>query len=184
MSYEMLREILRMRRNSFLFLGFLLFLNLAAFAYLFFYQKPELARAQSEWLVQREAQATGEEAKGSTARYQQGQRDLEAFRERLIPKPAFAGFLKELFETAGRNSLSLKGITYKPEPVQGQGMLAYSIAYTVSGNYGGIKSFLAELSRYRKIVTVDSISLSNTAQTEEAVNLKVQMTAYLKTEGA
>lgn len=184
MSYEMLREILRIRRNSFLFLAFLAFLNLAVIAYLAFFQKPVLARAQSEWLAQREAQATGEAVVGSAARYQQGMRDLEAFRERLIAKPAFAAFLKDLFEIAGKNSLDLRGITYKPQPIREQGMFAYGISYTVSGNYAGVKGFLAELSRYRQIITVDSVSLSSTKQTEEVIDLRVQMTAYLKTEGA
>lgn len=184
MSYEMLREILRIRRNSFLFLAFLALLNLAVIAYLALLQRPELTQARSAWLAQREAQATGQAVVGSTARYQQGMRDLEAFRERLIAKPAFAAFLTDLFETAGRSSLELKGITYKPEPIPKQGMFAYGISYTVSGDYAGVKRFLAELSRYRQMVTVDSVSLSSTKQTEEAIDLRIQMTAYLKTEGA
>jgi type IV pilus assembly protein PilO len=183
MNYELLRDILRIRRNSFLFLGFLALLNLAAILYLALLQQPQLAKAHGEWLIQREAQASGQEVVGSAARYEQGMRDLGAFRERLIPKPAFAAFLKELFQIAGKHSVTLQNITYKPDRIEKQGIFAYGIAYTVSGSYGGIKGFLAELSRYHQMVTVDSVSLSSNKQTEEAVALKVQMTAYLETEG-
>ena len=184
MSYELLRDILRIRRNSFLFLAFLAVLNLAAILYLVFLQKPQLAQARSEWLIQREAMVTGQEVQGSAARYQQGMRDLEAFRVRLIPKAAFASFLMELFDTAGTHSVTLQGISYKPTPVNEMGMFAYGISYNVSGSYGGVKAFLADLSRHRQIVTIDSVGLSSTKQTEEVVVLRVQMTAYLATEGA
>ncbi|HBG08059.1 MAG: pilus assembly protein PilO [Geobacteraceae bacterium GWC2_58_44] len=183
MSYQMLRDMIGVRRNSFAFAGFLAVLNIALLLYLSLWQQPELAKAQSEWFAQRQALASGQSL-GSAARYQEGVRDLELFQQRLIPKKNFAGFLSELFESAKSNSLSMKGIVYKATPMKPEGMLSYGISFTVSGKYAAVKSFIADLSRYPEMVTLDAVSLNSTSKTEESVNLRVQMTAYLKMEGA
>jgi type IV pilus assembly protein PilO len=183
MNYEMLREMIGARRKSFVFLAFLAVLTLALLLYLSLWQKPELEKAQSDWFAKREALASGQSI-GTATGYQNGVRDLGLFQKRLIPKKGFAGFLGEMFETARSNSLSLKGISYKPTLIADEGIVSYGISFTVSGKYASVKSFIADLARYPEMVTLDSLSLNNTSPTEESVDLKVQMTAYLKMEGA
>jgi type IV pilus assembly protein PilO len=182
MNYEMLRETIGARRNSFVFAAFLLLLNLAILLYLSVWQRPELAKAQTEWFAKRDALASGRTVLDAD-RYRAGMLDLAEFQKRVIPKKGFAGFLGELFETAHNNSLRLKGITYKPAVMKEEGLVAYGISFSVVGKYASVKSFLADMARYPEIVTVDSVALSNSSQTEEQVDLKVQMTAYLKVEG-
>ena len=183
MNFQMLREMIEVRRTAFACLVLLALLNLALLLYLALWQRPELARAQSDWFAKRQAQAGGQNPQLSD-RYRSGARDLALFQQRLIPKKGFPAFLGELFETAGNNGLHPKGITYKPTPIKEEGMVAYGIAFTVSGKYAAVKSFLADLARFPELVTLDSVSLSNQSQTEESVELKVQMTASLKVEGA
>jgi len=183
MNYEMLREIVNARRNSFAFLLFLVLLNLALMLYLSLYQRPELAKAQTDWFAKREALASGQSV-GTVTRYQQGVRDVGLFQERLIPKKEFAAFLSEMFQSAKNNAVSMKGISYKPAPTKEKGIVSYGISYTVSGKYASVKSFIADLSRFPEMVTLDAVSLNNTSPTEESVDLKIQMTAYLKMEGA
>ena len=184
MNYEMLRDVIAARPKTFAFLGFLAVLNLALLLYLSVWQKPELQKAQSDWFAKREALAKGQSVVGTVSRYREGVRDLDLFQQRIIPKKAFAGFLSEPFETARSNSLSIKGITYKPTAANEHGILSYGIGFTVTGKYASVKSFIADLARYPQIVTLDSVSLNSKSQTEESVNMKVQMTAYLKMEGA
>jgi type IV pilus assembly protein PilO len=183
MNYEMLREIIGARRKSFGFLAFLVLVNLSFFLYQSLWQKPALEKAQNAWFAKRDAAASGAD-RGGAARYRDGLRDLGLFQKRLISKKDFAGFLSELFATARSNSLSLKGITYKPALIKEEGLLSYDIGCTVSGKYAAVKSFIADLARFPGMVTVDSISLANSSQTEESVDLKVQLTVYLKMEGA
>ena len=146
MNYQILRETIAARRNSFIFLAFLALMNLAALLYLSFWQEPELAKAQNDWFAQREALARGQRV-GAAERYQAGARDLALFQQRLIPKKGFPGFLSELFATAKGHSLQLKGISYKPTPIKEEGLVSYGMAFTVSGKYASVKSFLAELAR-------------------------------------
>jgi type IV pilus assembly protein PilO len=182
MNYEMLRDMIDVRRKSFAFLAFLAVLNLALLLYLSLWQKPELAKTQTDWFAKRDALASGQSV-GAATRYQNGLRDLGLFQKRLIPKKEFVGFLGELFETAQGNSLSIKGISYKPEQIKAEGMVSYVLSFTVSGKYASLKSFIADLARLPQMVTLDALSLTSSSPTEEAVDLKVQMTAYLK-EGA
>lgn len=184
MNYEMLRNIYAARRKWFLFLGFLLLLNIALWLYLSSWQRPALATAQSDWMAKREALKSGQSL-GAATIYQNGVRDLALFDKRFIPKREFTRFINQLYESAQSNSLEMKGITYKPGAVkEARGLLSYAVTFTVSGKYASVKSFLADFSRYKEIVTLDSIALSNPSRTEESVSLRIQMTAYLKTEGA
>jgi type IV pilus assembly protein PilO len=183
MNYEMLREIIALRRKWFGFLVFLALVNLALFLYLSFWQEPELTKAQNAWFAKRDAAASGAD-QGVAARYRDGLRDLGQFQNRLIPKKDFAAFLSELFATAKGNSVPISGITYKPSVIAEEGLVSYGIGFTVSGKYAAVKSFIADLARYPEMVTVDAISLANPSQTEESVGLRVEMTVYLKPEGA
>jgi len=183
MNYEMLREIIGARRKSFGALAILLLVNLPLFLYLSLWQKPELEKAQVAWFAKRDAAVSGAD-RGVEARYRDAERDLALFQKRLIPKKEFAGFLSQLFVSAGSNSLHLKGITYRPSQIKDEGLPSYGIGFTVSGKYSAVKGFIADLARFPQMVTLDSISLANSSQTEESVDLKVQLTAYLKMEGA
>lgn len=187
MNYRMLQDIFAARRYAFLFLGVLTLLAAGGYLYLSYWQRPQLEKAQSDWFAKREALASGETVADAT-RYRNALRDLAALDGRLVPKREFAAFVSKLYETAGDNSLTLTGINYSPgrtkEKGGPEGILPYGVSFSVSGRYASVKSFIADLVRYREIATVDSLALSSKKQTEEEVGLQVQMTVYLKTEGA
>jgi type IV pilus assembly protein PilO len=183
MNYEMLRDIIGARRKSLAFLAFSAVLTLALLLYLSLWQRPALEKAQNDWFARRDALASGQSV-GTAASYQNGMRDLALFQKRILLKKDFPGLLSELFETAKSNSLTLKGINYKPTLIKEEGLISYSISFTVLGKYASLKSFIADLARYPEMVTVDAVSLSSTKPTEESVDLKVQITAYMKMEGA
>ncbi|HBA89161.1 MAG TPA: pilus assembly protein PilO [Geobacter sp.] len=186
MSYQMLRDIIAARPKSFAFIAFLALLALTVTLYLSLWQQPELEKAQMQWFAKRQALAKGEMV-GDATRYHNGVRDLELFRKRLPLKKDFASVLGRIYDTARNNSLSMKGVALRPANLKGEegkGIFSYGVTFTLTGRYAGVKSFLADLARYPEMVTVDSVTLANTSQTEEAVSLSVQLTAYLKTEGA
>lgn len=184
MNYAMLRDIIAIRRTSFALLALLLVADVGLVLYLSLWQAPQLRKEQTEYSAARDAAVSGQD-RGEGARYRQTERDLVEFDRRLIAKKDFASFLSELFGLAKNNALELKGIGYKPTPVKGDpNLFIYVISFNVVGKYSGVKSFLADLTRLPKLVTLDSVSLANTSQTEESVNLKVQLTVYLKMEGA
>ncbi|WP_136514091.1 type 4a pilus biogenesis protein PilO [Geomonas edaphica] len=184
MNFQTILDMIAARRKAFIFLAFLLLIAVGIEMYLTTYQGPQLAARQQEWFARRDALARGE-TEADAARYQRGMRDLEQFRKLLIPKRDFAAVLGRIYETASRNALSLQGISYKPgQLIKGTQVLPYTVSFQVSGKYGAVKNFLADMARFPEMVTVDTISIGNQKTTQEKVDLKLQTTVYLLTEGA
>lgn len=183
MSYQMLRDMIEARFKSFAFLAFLVLLAFGCQIYLSTWQRPALEKAQVEWFAKREALAKGETLADST-RYRNGVRDIEALEARLVPKKDLAALLSQVYDTAKGNSVSLARISYQPASEKDQvgQILPYGVSFTVSGKYASVKSFLSDLVRYRELLTVDGVSLSNQSQTEESITLNIQATVFLKTE--
>ncbi|WP_129127487.1 type 4a pilus biogenesis protein PilO [Geomonas oryzae] len=184
MNFQTILDMMAARRKVFTFLAFLLLIAVGIEAYLATYQRPELAKRQQEWFARRDSLARGETEADAT-RYQRGMRDLEQFRRLLIPKRDFAAALGRIYETANRNSLSLQGITYKPgQLIKGTQVLPYVVSFQVSGKYGAVKNFLVDMVRFPEMVTVDTMTIGNNKATQEKVDMKLQTTVYLLTEGA
>ena len=181
MNIRLLRQIFQERQKSFICILLLIIINAGLYAYSAAYQEPLLADLQIRWAEKRRL-AAGEAAMDRGAIYRQGTSDLAVWRKRIAPKKEFARFIGGLFETAGNNSLKVGPISYKPERVKGEDLLAYSVGFNVSGKYAAIKSFVADIERLRDIAVIDNISLNGTA-TVESVTLRLQLTAYFRVEG-
>lgn len=185
MNSQVLRDIVAARPKTLAFLAFLAFLNVALFLYLSAWQRPKLEQARSEWSAGRAAAASGQSASSAAILYQKNVRDLQLFEQRFIPKKDFAAFLSRVFQSAQAHSLSIKGITYSPTPVkEDPRLIAYAISFTVSGKYAAVKGLIADVEKFPEMVTLNSLALNNTSQTEESVDLKMTLIAYLKKEGA
>jgi type IV pilus assembly protein PilO len=181
MKTDIFRQILKSRQNSFICISILIVANLGLYVFSSAYLEPQLADLQRKWSEKR-AQAAAEPAMDAAAIYRQGTADLKTWRARISPKREFAGFIGELFETAVNNSLKVGAITYKPTLIKGENLLAYSIGFNVSGKYAAIKSFIADIEKYREIAVIDDISLNGKSD-EELVDMRLQLTAYFRVEG-
>jgi type IV pilus assembly protein PilO len=181
MKTDIFRQILKSRQKSFICISILIVANLGLYVFSSAYLEPQLADLQRKWSEKR-AQAAAEPAMDAAAIYRQGTADLKTWRARISPKREFAGFIGELFETAVNNSLKVGAITYKPTLIKGENLLAYSIGFNVSGKYAAIKSFIADIEKYREIAVIDDISLNGKSD-EELVDMRLQLTAYFRVEG-
>jgi len=175
-------QIIRERKKSFIFLSFLLIFNVGLFTYRHFYQAPKLEKLQMS-LFEKRSMAKGGETRTSGAIYRDGLADISSFRERIPLKKEYTRLVGELMQTAADNSLSSGAITYRPAPLKGENLLAYTISMDVVGKYAAVKSFVFDVQHFPEIITIDALSLNGTSVTEDSVNMKVQLTAYLRTEG-
>ena len=182
MNTALLKDMFGTRRNTVLALIALVVVNLLLYLYGTVFQKPRLQRVEQQ-LEEKQRAAAGGVTKDAATVYREGKKDLETWRERIAPKKEFARFVGSLFEMAAGNSLTVRGVQYRPVQVKGEELTAFSISLDVNGKYAGIKSFIADLGRSPDIMHVDNISLSNTKPTEEAVSMKVSLTAYFRPEG-
>ncbi|GAM10651.1 pilus assembly protein, PilO [Geobacter sp. OR-1] len=180
MNKTYFKEILRTRTRALTVLLSILMLNIVLTVFLNVYQKPKLATLQESWFNKRKT--SGSVLDRGTA-FDQGNADLQRWRSIIAPKKDLARIVGEIYEIAKSNSLSVGGITYKPEYVKSEKILSYLIGLTVNGKYAAVKSFISDISRMRDIITIDNISLNNPKLTEESVSLKLNLTIYLRPEG-
>jgi Tfp pilus assembly protein PilO len=181
MNFTMLRQIIKVRRNFLIAISVLILINIGLYIFSSAYLGPQAASLQNKWSEKRLLAARGT-VMDSAAVYRQGTADLAVWRARIYPKKEFARFIGEIFETATNNSLKVGAITYRPQQVKGEDLLAYSFGFNVSGKYAAIKSFIADIQRLREIAVIDNIALSGKA-TEESIEMKLQLTAYFRLEG-
>jgi len=182
MTIKLMKQILLSRPRSFILIAVLVLAIVGLYVFSALFQIPRLATLQNTWFEQRKAREQGARVDAASI-YRQGNADLTVWRSRLAPKTDFTRVIGEIFEIAANNALSVGGITYKPNPVKDENVTVYTITFDVLGNYSAIKSFLGDIMCSREIMTIDSIALSNSKATEEAVDLKVQLSVYFTMEG-
>lgn len=180
MTRNQFLEVLKAKRMPIAVILVLILVNMGIVMYSQLVQEPKLVKLQNEWTEKRRL-VTGGGDLGTI--YRQGTADLAAFQERIPLKRDFTRQMMEVFEIAANNGLKVKGITYKPEAQKEANLVVYGVTMSLDGQYAGIKSFISDLQCHGGLLTIDSISLSNTSMTEEAVSLKMQLSAYLRPEG-
>jgi type IV pilus assembly protein PilO len=135
----------------------------------------QLVAVRREWAAQRK-QLSQRTQLGKAEQFDAGMRDYSRFASRIPVKNDFAKVIGGLFEYADNNSLSVGSVTYKPIN-NASGYIEYNINIDVTGTYGGIKSFLSDLSQTNEIIAVDSVSFSKGSKMfEEEVTLRATLT--------
>lgn len=178
---KLLREIFRIRRGTIILLACLLLLDIVLYGVVS-HQGPRLGELQSK-LAEKSRQAAAGTARDAATVYRQGTADLKTFRDRIPAKRDFARTLGELFDLASNNGLKISNISYKPGPVKGQeGLAVYEMSFSVVGRYPAVKSFISDILRWKNIITVETLSLNSAKATEDTVDLKVQVSQYLRME--
>lgn len=179
MNIQVAKETFKAQPKTFVLIFALFVANVCLFTYAAIYQNPQLVRLQGTWFEKRKVPTSA----GSADVYRQGVSDLKAWRDRIVPKKDFAKFLGDLFETASHNSLAFKGVSYKVAQLKEENLVAYVLDFNVTGKYAAVKSFISDLGRMREIMAIDNLSLNNSNVIGDTVDMKVQMTVYLRLEG-
>jgi type IV pilus assembly protein PilO len=172
-------EMVRRKMRLLIAIALLALLTVALFIVVDGYQVPRIAAAQMKWSdLRRQVAVSG---RGDiTNTYKQGKIDLETLRGRIPPKRQFPRLLGDILEQAVSSGVTTGPITYKPRVIKDEGLMAYELAMSVNGRYAAIKSFLADLRKFRELVVVDDFSLINSDVFEENVTMDLHVTIYLR----
>jgi len=172
-------ELVRQKKRLLLSVAVLALFTVALFITVDGYQLPEIAAAQTKWSdLRREVALLGRRDIATT--YKQGKIDLETLKGRIPPKRQFARVMGEILEQAASSGVATGSITYKARVVKDEGLLAYDLTMSVNGRYAAIKSFLADMRKFRELVVVNEFSLVNSDYYEENVTMDLQLTIYLR----
>ncbi len=181
MRLENLKELILMKRKPLLVLAVLLAVVAGLYLYVSAYQETTLETLRESWMAKRKQHAAHGAASPGMV-YSQGVGDLAVFYGRIPPKREFARLLGDIFDNASNNGLTLKTVNYKPVTAQGSNLMSYQLSLNLVGRYAPVKSFISDMQRMNEIVTIDSMSIAGAGPTQESLELKVQLSAYFRTD--
>lgn len=183
MNIATLKQVVLLRKRSFIAVGLLFISALALQVLINLYQLPKVERLQAEWMQLREQEGRGAALQDRETLYRNGLADLAKFRGKIYPKSQFARFIGELYDMAGKSNLELASITYKPTLAKEDQLLSYALTLTVNGSYAQVKRFIYDLgSGGSNILTIDSIAMTAGGSTAEAVQLQLTISSWFKME--
>jgi len=177
---NILTEIIKLRKKSFLAILLLFLSNLVLHYFISSSQQPKLESLQKEWTEKRELPYAGTEDKAFI--YLQGKKDLAVFNSSVPPKKDFARVVGDILEIASNNGLSISEISYKPSFIKETNLLVYSFGFGVKGSYAAIKSFMSDIERSPNILSIDSVSLAREDLSQDSVKFSIQISAFFRTE--
>lgn len=163
-----------------LFIVGLLFLAVGVvYGYLAWYQEPALDGAQATWADLR--RRTGVTPKKDARQlFRQGQADLQAIQAKIPQRREFPALLGRIMEDAATNNVTIGTITYLPKQLKETPLTAYGVTVAFYGTYAALKSLLADILAFDKLVVVDTVSLENRDYLEEKVTMGLHLTIYLQ----
>lgn len=183
MNVSTLKQILLLRKRTFIAIAILFVTAISLQLFVNLYQSPKVEKMQLEWMKLREQEGRGAGYQDRETLYKNGLADLAKFREKIYPKNQFARFIGELYETASKNSLELSSITYRPSPSKEDPLLNYALTLTVSGKYSQLKRFIYDLGAGGgNILVIESVSMNASGATPDTVQLQVQISSWFRRE--
>jgi Tfp pilus assembly protein PilO len=172
-------ELYHRKKPWLIAIALLLFLNISSFAGIALFQRPALDQKKETAAEQRkglDAMSGGD----ADAVYRTGKSDLEKIRAVIPPKRRFALLLGEMTDSSTACQVATDSLTYKPERLREQKLLAYRIDLSVSGRYAAIRCFLNEMQSRKDLVVIDGIALKSDDPYAEKVSMELKLTAYLR----
>lgn len=179
---QVLLELLRLKKRTLAVIFILLLTNIVLYSIVKFYQEPALVNANNRWSNLRNRVAAFDRG-DVNAIYGKGKSDLEKLRSMIPLKREFPRVLMDILDAAAASGVATGPITYKPQVLKDENLLAYAVTMSTSGSYAAVKSLLSDLQQNRELVVVEGLSLTNSDPYVEKVVMELRLTVYLR-EGA
>jgi type IV pilus assembly protein PilO len=181
---QALLELFRQKKRTLIMALALLLLNIGLYVVTAGYLEPKISATQVSWTDLRQRIAVAGKADVATV-YRRGVDDLKKLGLRFPAKRQFPRVLGDILDAAASSAVVTSNVSYKPQAIKDQNLLAYGISMTVGGSYAAVKSLLGDLQNKSEMIVIDGISLSNSDLYEENVVLDLRLTVYLQgKEGA
>ena len=181
---QALLELFLEKKRTLIVAVILLVLNVGLYAVNAGYLEPKIAASQVSWTDLRQRVAVAGRSDVATV-YRRGVDDLKKLASRVPVKRQFPRVLGDILDAAASSAVVTGNVSYKPQTIKGQDLLAYGITMTVGGSYAAVKSFLGDLQKNSDLIVVDGVTLSKSDLFEENVIMDLRLTVYLQgKEGA
>lgn len=176
---QTLFEIFRLKKRMFLIVIILSLINLGLAIYVVNYQISTIADFQQKWNELRRSVAVAGK-QDVNAFFQQGKAGVETLQSKIPPKREFPRVLGDILDAASSSGTVIGNVSYKPQMIKDENLLAYGVTMSVGGSYASVKSFLADVVKNRELIVLNGFTLSNTDLYEEFVTMDLHLTVYLR----
>lgn len=178
MTRALITQILR--ENRLLMVATLLLLLLCgATWYLVLHQATHLRDLHAGWTNKRRLVA----ARTETLGLDNYQRDRQLITDlyRTIPfRHEFPRVIGQIMDSMTLRDALPGPITYKPATTPLEGLVAYTMNCSATGNYPGLKRLIVDLERMGGIATLDTVSFAGNDAAPNQVTLTLHLTVYLR----
>jgi len=129
----------------------------------------------------RQARKVKAAADNPNAFYQRGMDDLDKFRGLIPNRDGLTDLVAELFRLAGKANLKISQVNYQPKELQEQGLLEYSLVFSVGGSYQNLKTFIALIEASKRLIAIEGIALRRDQRVGDRASLRLELATYFKT---
>lgn len=138
-----------------------------------------LAQQQFSWNAKRRQAALRTDAQ-SPAQFQNDKEKLRELYSTIPYRYEYPRVISEILDFMALRGATPGPMQYKPRKTDLNGLIAYTMNCSATGNYPGLKRLIADLERLDGISTLDAVSFSNPEPAVEMVTLDLQLTVYLR----
>lgn len=166
-----------------LLLAGLLLLNLLLYAALVTTVFPAEEELEREFLaVQSQSRGHATPRLNDAEALKAGQTELDRFYASIPPRAEFSALIGDLYRLAGESGLLLTQISYQPKELSAEGLLTYTLNFSVAGTYPQLKRFIHGLEQSSRLIMIESLGLKGEAASDdgEGVTLDLRLTTYFR----
>lgn len=181
MMMETIQELVKQKRTTLIAMLILLAVTILVYVVREYYIVPHIqsSRLHNDEL-QRKSALEGN-ADSATV-FRRGTEDLKAVVGRIPVKRQFPQLVGEINEMVSSSSLKNVKMSYKPQILKEENLLAYSLSLAVNGRYAAIKSFMADLQAKHELIVIENATFANEDPFEESITMSLMLTVYLRNQ--
>ena len=182
-------RVLQEHRRTVIALGIVLLLNVLVYAFFVYPLSQRVSNvaettraAETELTTARTLQARAAATLTGKARAAE---DLEAFYGKVLPADFASAqrLVPPRLDQLARQSNVLASRTTMMDPEQTAMLSRLQIDMDVTGSYQAVRHFIDQLERVPEFVVVDHIALSEAANLDEELNVKIELSTYYRDAG-
>ncbi len=181
---SLLRAVWHQNRSFPVLILGLLLVNVAIYVALYAMVWPRLNTLEREFITLQARVRSDRAGAGRTPQeaFAQAETDLAKFRAFLPERAEFPALVRDLFAQAGQSGLEIGPISYDPKELDDHQLLMYTVQFSVTGTYAGIKTFIQSLEESSRLIVLDSLALDSVAQGERVgkVTLRLRLVTYFQ----
>ncbi len=181
------RRIFDEHRRAITILGAALALNIAAYALLVYPLSQRVANvAQRNTAAEQaltSARADYAQASGTVTGKTRASEELNTFYTKVLPID-FAGARRlthlRLAQLARQANLQLGHVSYEPDEKRKGSLARVAITMELAGSYPAMRTFIHELETSPEFVVIDNVELSEEAEGDSALKVRLNLSTYYR----